>query len=387
MRNTLLLLSLFFPFLLMSQFIELTIIDKETNEPISDVNVVFSNSDEGTISNLDGKIKVGITSNVMTLSHITYKTLKLKFQDLDSANIVYLSPANIVLDEVVVYNLDLKEKLRQVLSNYDNLYVNGDKTYQCTYKEGFRVNDSLVRLFQTRMQWWNSNYRLDFEAPFDKQNQVKIEGVDYSKLELDKNVFGGSLVNRDFFNFLHLDYYLYVIINLGKGISINSIEKIDDFTKIVFDASIEENEVVVGDLKKNEIYFNNETGAIHKLITKFIPAQSNIQKGITRVEKLAFSYQSKTLIRYVSFVNHGDKLRLNQFRLQDIGEVKYEKNNAIFKIENQQNLYITMVELGKKIPKKERIDLKLPFHESLPEFNKSIPKIILTNEEQEFINE
>lgn len=67
---------LFVPLLVMGQSKVITIKDPATGEVIPDVNVQYANTNEGTISNLDGMANL-MFKDTITLSHLAYGTKKI----------------------------------------------------------------------------------------------------------------------------------------------------------------------------------------------------------------------------------------------------------------------------------------------------------------------
>jgi hypothetical protein len=180
-------LSVFFVFLslfLKAQVKEFIVVDSLTNKPINAVSAYFIAKNEGTVSNEDGKVKIYFSNpnDKLRLSHVAYNPTEIVLKDYLKLDTIRLSRSSILLMEVAVYDLDLKKKLAELLKKYEQLYLNKPVIYDCTYKESVKVNESLARLSQVQLKWYDKNYRLDFRKPFDKQNQVSLINNDYFKL-------------------------------------------------------------------------------------------------------------------------------------------------------------------------------------------------------------
>ncbi|MFK7814378.1 MAG: carboxypeptidase-like regulatory domain-containing protein [Maribacter sp.] len=93
--------------------------DSETNEPIPYVNIGIVKKDRGTVSTNEGKFELEIPSNLMNdtikLSTIGYQSKSMLARDfitvLKVNSIIKLLPEIMELDEVVVTNKNLKEKI------------------------------------------------------------------------------------------------------------------------------------------------------------------------------------------------------------------------------------------------------------------------------------
>lgn len=87
-----------------------TVIDASTNEPLVGVNIKVKGETSGTITNVDGKFNISVTSkSQLEVSYIGYKPLVLMVGDLGVMTIKMESD-NEVLDEVVVIGEGTQKK-------------------------------------------------------------------------------------------------------------------------------------------------------------------------------------------------------------------------------------------------------------------------------------
>lgn len=131
--KTLFLILLFTATALPAQVAELTLFDATTHKAIPNAEVYYTNTLNGTITNEEGKAKITVENDTLTLSHIGYETKKIFTDNSFSKATVYLNPQEIQLEEVVLYNFDLKKKVKYVLDNYFKLYDTKAKILECTY--------------------------------------------------------------------------------------------------------------------------------------------------------------------------------------------------------------------------------------------------------------
>ena len=142
-----------------SQSKELTILDNNSKKPIDLVQVFYPNLEIGSISNADGKVKIPLLEKEIFVSHINYTEKKFSFDFFKQKDTLFLNPKTNQLDEVVIYNLDLKQKFKDILENsYLKKYSTKKVIHNCTYKETFSVNDSLSRLFQAQFDWFSKKF-------------------------------------------------------------------------------------------------------------------------------------------------------------------------------------------------------------------------------------
>ncbi|WP_315507997.1 carboxypeptidase-like regulatory domain-containing protein, partial [Capnocytophaga leadbetteri] len=114
----LLFILLFTATALHAQVAELTLLDASTKQPIPNVEAYYTRSLNGTITNDEGKLRITVENDTLTLSHIGYATKKIFTDKTFAKATIYLNPQEIQLEEVVLYNFDLKKRVKYVLDNY-----------------------------------------------------------------------------------------------------------------------------------------------------------------------------------------------------------------------------------------------------------------------------
>ncbi len=401
MKKTFLLLFLIsLSYLGNAQYIELDVKEAYTNIPISYVNFIYQGKNEGTISNLDGKVKLAINKDTIVVSHLGYETKKIVSSHFKNGESLSLIPSKTNLQEVVLYgDSRLKEKIKYIFKNYYSIYVQGPKTYEATYKETYKVNDTLARLSQARIRFWNKTYSYDFQKPLKKQIQVGVDAVDYAKSLKGNLAFGGHIEN--YFSSIHLNGYLLYILNEKNNLIIEAINKNNEVTEVNFSASstfkpTNNNDEITQDVI-GTLVFDNETGGILKLTYKF-KTKGTINK-ISKGKKTSFDEINPVSIQSLYFTKEDGKLRLARHNIQLKGKIKHQTKDSIstsFDSHFNSDLFITKISKGKKIPLGKRIDLSKGLFNYIKDKRlQSInikdtptqnPKILLTQEELAFIN-
>jgi len=382
--KTLFLILLFTTTTLHAQVAELTLLDTSTKQPISNVEAYYTRSLNGTITNEEGKAKITIENDTLTLSHIGYETKKIFTDNSFSKATVYLKPQEIQLDEVVLYNFDLKKKVKYVLDNYFKLYDTKAKILECTYREKLIRNDTLTRLYQVQLDWWSKNYVFHFNKKLNENIQIHLKSTDYSKMLSEEEIVARSvyLERAPMFMYLFLNTYLSLINQFGKNIEIKKVEKNKDITKVTFNADIEVNKNWYIKLENSVIVFDNVTNAVRKVV--FNDVDKNIADKISERTKTPFKSITDNYYLEITFGDYKGKLLFSSYYVRLIGAIEYKgKRDKLF----LEHSFLRTGVQNKHIKKEDRIDIQKSFHEYVTPHKQGEAKFMLTKEEQDFINQ
>ena len=371
-----------------SQSKELVILDNSSKKPIDLVQIFYPSLEIGSISNADGKVKIPLLENEIIVSHINYIEKKFSFEFFKQRDTLFLIPKTNQLDEVVIYNLDLKQKFKEILENsYLKKYSTKKIIHNCTYKETFSVNDSLSRLFQAQLDWFSKNSLFKSNIAIDKQNIINLQSVDYSKIiELDNSLASSKaayIENKLFFQFTHLNLLLELLINLTDDYEIKSIQKNENTNTIFFNATLRQNGEVIYNHKNSLIVFDKDYKAIKQLKFNMV-YDTDFEDDISKIYNIPYKKKTESHITELSFnkLKNG-KYSISYYISKLKGIIKTENNTD--KITSEQSLFVTQSRLGKKLSK-GNIDFDKPFYKNIPNSlkNKNI-KILLTENEKEFL--
>ena len=371
----LLFVLLFIPFAIYSQVAELTLLDATTKQTIANAEVYYANSLNGSITNEEGKARIFVENDTLTLSHIGYETKKIFTNKTFTKATLYLNPQEIQLDEVVLYNLD----------NYFKLYDTKAKILECTYREKFIRNDTLTRLYQVQLSWWSKSYRYaSFNQPLEKLLQIQLKNIDYSKMLSEDEVVARSvhLERTPMFMYLFVNTYLSFINQFGENIEIKKVEKSKDVTKVTFNADIVINKKLVLKLEKSVLVFDNTTNAVRKVI--FNDIHRGMKDKISDKTKTPYKSITDNYRLELTLTDYKGKLLFSSYYVRLIGAIEYKgKRDKLFL---EHSFLRTGVE-NKHIKKEDRIDIQKSFHEYVTPHKQSEAKFLLTKEEQDFINQ
>ena len=294
MKRSILLIVMFCSHFLFGQTKEFILVDDTTNEPIDLVQISYPALEIGSISNADGRIRIPLKEQNILVSHINYIEKTFAYNVFKKKDTLFLTPKTNQLDEIIVYNIDLKAKITNILKNtYLNQYSTEKSINKSTYNETFRVNDSLVRFFQVQLDWWSKEALFKGNKPIEDQNKIVLETVDYSKLKKIDSEFvnGASVGNKDFFKFLHLNFLLSIFKELATDIEIKSVEKDEKSINIHFDATLIQNGEKMYDFKNSLMVFDVDYKSINYLKLNMI-YDSGLIDDVSKKSKIP--YQRKT---------------------------------------------------------------------------------------------
>ena len=383
--KTLFLILLFTATSLSAQVAELTLLDASTKQPIPNVEAYYARSLNGTITNEEGKLRIAVENDSLTLSHIGYATKKIFTDKTFAKATVYLNPQEIQLDEVVLYNFDLKKKVKYVLDNYFKLYDTKAKILECTYREKFIRNDTLTRLYQVQLDWWSKSYRYtSFKQPLEKLLQIQLKNIDYSKMLSQEEVAARSvhLERKPMFIYLFVNTYLSLIDQFGENIDIKKVEKNKEVTKVTFNADIVINKKLNLKLENSVLVFDNTTNAVRKVI--FNDIHQGISDKISEKTKVPYKSITDNYRLELTLTDYKGKLLFSSYYVRLIGAVEYKgKRDKLF----LEHSFLRTGVQNKHIKKEDRIDIQKSFHEYITPHKQGEAKFLLTKEEQDFINQ
>ena len=383
--KTLFLILLFTATSLSAQVAELTLLDASTKQPIPNVEVYYTRSLNGTITNEEGKLRIAVENDTLTLSHIGYATKKIFTDKTFAKATVYLNPQEIQLDEVVLYNFDLKKKVKYVLDNYFKLYDTKAKILECTYREKFIRNDTLTRLYQVQLDWWSKSYRYtSFKQPLEKLLQIRLKNIDYSKMLSQEEVAARSayVERTPMFMYLFVNTYLSFIDQFGENIDIKKVEKSNEVTKVTFNADIVINKKLNLKLENSVLVFDNTTNAVRKVI--FNDIHQGIKDKVSEKTNKPYKSITDNYRLELTLTDYKGKLLFSSYYVRLIGAVEYKgKRDKLF----LEHSFLRTGVQNKHIKKEDRIDIQKSFHEYITPHKQGEAKFLLTKEEQDFINQ
>ena len=379
------LILLFTATALPAQVAELTLLDVSTKQPIPNVEAYYTRSLNGTITNEEGKLRIAVENDTLTLSHIGYATKKIFTDKTFAKATIYLNPQEIQLEEVVLYNFDLKKKVKYVLDNYFKLYDTKAKILECTYREKMIRNDTLTRLYQVQLDWWSKSYRYtSFKQPLEKLLQIRLKNIDYSKMLSQEEVAARSvhLERTPMFIYIFVNTYLSFIDQFGENIDIKKVEKNKEVTKVTFNVDIVINKKLNLKLENSVLVFDNTTNAVRKVI--FNDIHQGIKDKVSEKTNKPYKSITDNYRLELTLTDYKGKLLFSSYYVRLIGAIEYKgKRDKLF----LEHSFLRTGVQNKHIKKEDRIDIQKSFHEYITPHKQGEAKFLLTKEEQDFINQ
>ena len=373
-----------------SQKTKITIVDRISKLPIENVNINYVDSNDGTISNSEGKAVIEFKKTAIKLTHINYEEFVVNAKDLKNGDTIYINPNLLQLDEVIVNNFNLTKSLKYVLENYKKLYVNVPFEKECDFKETVTVDNKLKRLILSKVSWWDKSY-------FREKNDLKLRlsSINYSKnnsFEIFSDVpslnnasNNGYAVPNSIINILYLNTFLTSFITYANNLDIKIEESPSNIILISFESDwkkIKENSY----RQTGEIIFDKKTKAIVE-ITYNIEYENNIVKGTIKENNKELISETKISSTKISFYKSlNNKWALKSFASKVGVDIMY--NNKTYKTIFENKIYVLKETAVKKVNNEGLIDLTKPIFQSLP--SKTITNensILLTEKERKFIFE
>ncbi len=363
----------------------ITIIDKHSRSPISGVHVYYPNLNKGSVSNVDGVVKIYIEKNdSLYISSIGYEIIKTHINKLDNIETISLIPHTYSIDETIVYEYDLKQKIENVLDNYERFYYNSKGLYDCTYKETAKVDNSFSRLNQVQLQWWRKNGFLGNYKDFEKENKLSLVSIDYSKNET-KFPNGFFLPNKYILSRSYLNWYLNMLLyHTEEKIEITRIDKEKNTTKITFTTPIYSEKTLEYTLKDSYIIFENKTGVITAIYWNCF-YNGRKKNDVNKENNEPFTSEVKRNELFLSMKQlSNQKWSIGYFHSIGHGEIIYKEKN--YNILLTQEFYVTSEQKKGKINEITSLNLETAFYKNFPAKEKNSEVIHLGKEEQEYIS-
>ncbi len=165
------------------------VVDITTRQPIPYVSIYTKNTESvlGSMSNEQGQFSINFSFNTLFFSHINYEKIEIKKENVQDT--IYLTPASILLNEVVVNNRQPKwinSVLSRVIKDKEKNYQTLEKTLSYEY-ETYTLTDSSGYAFKSKgniefpKMKKNAQFKIDAQKNTIKYKD-KTAGVDFSNL-------------------------------------------------------------------------------------------------------------------------------------------------------------------------------------------------------------
>lgn len=375
-----------FLFVLFSAFLtaqKLQVVDAENGKPIANARIILT--DQLVYTNEDGFAPVNENSKDFEVSASGFKKENVK----NFSSTIKLQPAFKDIEEVKIINVDIKKIIEDLHKNYNKRYFDKPSLYDITFKsKGFNNNNLIFMVIAEAKLWSKSNsynFRDGYKKNYDEILQIQLNNVKYKKdnlkdvFNVKTNQFEHASMGDYFFSFEI--YRLLANMNIKNSKITGRIISEDNDTQVIYVKVQSERGIDVS----GEITYNK----IDKVITLYnlIYQQENfpIYKR-TNKDGVEFDYQlgnASVLFDFYKkdgiYIPASKKVTGEKFFIIHDGK----KDERSFSTEI---VYNTFTKSNKK-----GIDPKVDFNKSIwdnvPVKEDKEATILLSKEEQEFINQ
>jgi len=307
-----------------------TVLDSQTHEPVVFASVFIQGTNIGTVSNSNGrfliKIPLKYKGKRLGFSSIGYKTKFVLPADLNKVdNKIYLSPALIPIQEVVIRHLDPVHLLSTAVDKIPENF--SDKPVMMTgfYRESIRKNRKYLSVAEAVLNIYKDAYNKSFvgndrvtiykgrKAEYAKKRDtlaVKFQGGPLSLSYLDFVKNKGDILSQDMYK--DYNYKINGIIMLGN--------------RETYVIGFSQKDTVQLPLFQGKIYLDAQTLAIAGMEVEVTP--SRLDKALNYIVKKKPAGLKAQLLGVHILVKYrkiGDKWYLNYLRNETDLRFKWKK--------------------------------------------------------------
>jgi hypothetical protein len=201
MKHAYLLLVLFFG-LFPAQ--KLQVVDSETGSPVPNARILLNN--QIIYTNEDGYAPVNAEAANFEISASGFQKEKVRTFN----PVVRIKPVYKDIGEIKIVDVDIRKLFQDVSKNYHKRYYNEPSLYDVVYKEKRIDNDKLYFLVIAETKLWSKsnqyNYRDGIRRNYDEILQMQLNNVKYLKNLKSDSIF---IVNTNEFSHEYMGNYFF----------------------------------------------------------------------------------------------------------------------------------------------------------------------------------
>lgn len=376
--------TLCFSTVLFSSQKKISIIDFETKQIIPQVRVIYNN--EISYTNDDGFVMIPNEVKNIELFAPQYE------QGVFPVNSsIELKPIYKEIQEVVIKTVDAKKIINSVLKDYDKNYEIKTSIYNGTFKTKSEIDNKLNRILVLDMDLWTLNNKYDYRKDIDQFMQVNLRNKKFDKNKKDdKNYIFNKKRNispqedkiKSFLQRFFLYNQLYIMDYYTKGLKINGtiINETRDVQTIKFKSDnmpdnilyyegimqYNKKENTISYIEVNHVQKKTEDKYLN-IFDKEITVNTNLYTVTYDMFKKGEKYvPAKIMMKYEAGISLENKI----YSAISIEEFIFNKHNFA----NKKGL-------------SKKIDLSKSFLDNITDNSLKDTKILLSTEEQKFVDE
>lgn len=214
-------LLLLFPFFSIAQNITYTgvVLDKATGKPIEHVSISVYDSNIATLTNSEGRFRISLPKDnkKVNFNHLAYDRLDYVFSDQTENITIYLSDSAFDLEEMVMYNIPIREVIKKVIDN-SKAKFSKDIKLNTYYREMMNVDDKIYSYADGMLDYYfknksssevvvNQSRAMIFTNDFTNYNEAPIK---FYLLDLQSIITNAFKFERIWKIVKNKDYELYI---------------------------------------------------------------------------------------------------------------------------------------------------------------------------------
>jgi len=363
---------------------KIQVVDAENNKPIGNARIILDN--RVVYTNDDGFAPVESTEKNLEVSATGFTK-----QNLNTFTaLVKLKPSFKDIEEVKMVNVDIKTIFEDIFKNYYKRYFDDPSLYDITLKQRAFDNDKLHFMVIAEAKLWSKsntyNFKDGFRKNYDDILQIQLNNVKYLKNIKSDSIFSQKtdefsheIVGNFFFNF-EIYRTLLNLRNKTTKFSGNLIS--DDGEEQIINCKIKSN---YGINISGEIKYNKKDKVITSYEFTYLQGDFPTQKKVTTDGKEFSRKLGNATIKFEFYKKDGVYLpSLNSLNTDNF--VIFYEDQVHTKKASREIVYNSFSKSDKK-GLESKIDFNKSIWENIPVKENKETTILLSKEEQEFINQ
>jgi hypothetical protein len=364
-------------------YVSIKIVDAVSQKPIVRAKVI--DEDKIFYTNDDGNLLIPSDNEKLKISAPSFEE---KFVQMPVSKIE-LNPKFNNIETVNIRRIDAKKIIEEVLKDYNKNYLISTTIYNGTYSSKIYVNDKIQSLLIADINLWTLNNKFDYKKKYDDFIQLNLNDLKCYKTITDGKNYPYSIKGQekkeDIMSFVSR-FFLYNQLSImsynTKNLKINGkiINEIGDIQEISFKSDFVEKE---GLTFEGTFLYNKKQNVIIYLKVNQLQTITTRKYKNNFDEDISFN-TSKYTIEY-DMEEENKKYFPTRINMDYVGNIEY-KNQKLSMYQTKQYIFRTHQESDKK-GLVNRIDFNKKLSDNLPTNEIKESKILLSKEEQKFIDE
>ena len=363
---------------------KIQVIDAENNKPIGNARIILEN--RVVYTNDDGFAPVESTEKNLEVSATGFKK-----QNLNAfASLIKLNPSFKEIEEVKIVSVDIKKLFEDVFKNYHKRYYNKPSLYDVTIKQRSFDNDKLHFMVISEAKLWSEsnmyNFKDGFRKNYDNILQIQLNNVKYIKNVKSDSIFSKKTdefshetLGNYFFNF-ELNRTLMNLRIKNAKFSGNLIS--DDGEEQIINCKIKSN---YGTNISGEIKYNKIDKVITSYEFTYLQDDFPTEKKMTTDGKEFSRKLGNATIKFEFYKKDGVYIpSLNSLYTDNF--IFFYEDQVHTKKGGREIIYNSFSKSDEK-GLESKVDLNKSIWQSVPVKEDKQSTVLLSKEEQEFINQ